>query len=107
MSAEVCRDTLAVLASCGMDERTGEWMCEIGLPAKSGVAGGIVAIIPGKGGLGSFSPRLDAAGTSVRGARACSMLSRALGLNLFASAPAERVSESPRAPEESAYVASR
>lgn len=86
VSPDVCRDTLTVLASCGMYERSGEWLFEIGLPAKSGVSGGIVAISPGKGAVGSYSPRLDAAGNSVRGQRACAFLSRSLGLNLFASA---------------------
>ncbi|MGW8484339.1 glutaminase A [Microbacterium sp. NPDC055903] len=90
VSADVCRDTLAVTASSGLYERSGEWLFEIGLPAKSGVAGGIVAVAPGKGAAAAFSPRLDAAGNSVRAQLAIGHLSRALGLNLFASAPVPR-----------------
>jgi len=90
VSADVCRDTLAVTASTGLYEASGEWLFEIGLPAKSGVAGGIVAVAPGKGAVAGFSPRLDRAGNSIRSQLAIGHLSRALGLNLFASAPAAR-----------------
>lgn len=85
VSAGVCRDTLAILASTGAYERSGEWLFEIGLPGKSGVAGGLVTIAPGKAGIGTFSPPLDPAGNSVRGQRATAYLSRVLGLNIFAS----------------------
>ncbi|MEO6997067.1 MAG: glutaminase A [Terracoccus sp.] len=87
VSPTACRDTLAVLAASGLYERSGDWLYEIGMPGKSGVSGGIVTIAPGKGGLGTFSPRLDAAGNSVRGQRAAHYLSDILGLNLFGSAP--------------------
>ncbi|MET1051716.1 MAG: glutaminase A [Mycetocola sp.] len=85
VSAGVCRDTLAVLAASGLYEATGEWLFEIGLPGKSGVSGGIVTVAPGKVGIGSWSPRLDSTGNSVRGQIATAYLSRALGLNIFAS----------------------
>ena len=85
VSAEVCRDTLAILAANGLYERSGEWLFEIGLPGKSGVSGGIVTVAPGKAGIGVFSPRLDSAGNSVRGQGATAYLSRVLGLNIFAS----------------------
>jgi len=85
VSPEVARDTLAVLASTGLYERSGEWLFEIGLPGKSGVSGGIVTVSPGKGAIGVFSPRLDGAGNSVRGQVATRYLSRALGLDVFAS----------------------
>jgi glutaminase len=85
VSAHVCRDTLSVMAASGLYERSGEWLFEIGMPGKSGVAGGLVAIAPGKAGIGTFSPPLDAAGNSVRGQRATAFLSRSLGLNLFSS----------------------
>ena len=82
-----CARVLAVLATAGLYERTGEWLYETGLPGKSGVSGGIVTISPGKGGLGTFSPPLDQAGNSVRGQRVVRYLSHRMGLNLFASRP--------------------
>ena len=81
----VCQHALAVMATAGMYESSGDWLFDVGVPGKSGIAGGIVAVSPGKGGLGTFSPLLDQAGNSVRGQLAARHLSRALGLSLFAS----------------------
>lgn len=85
VSPDTCRRTLAVMLTAGLYERSGEWLYEVGLPAKSGVSGGIVTVAPGKGGLATFSPPLDAAGNSVRGQLATKLLSEALGLDLLAS----------------------
>jgi glutaminase len=84
----VCKRTLAVLATAGLYERSGDWLYDIGLPGKSGVGGGIVTVSPGKGGLGTFAPPLDGAGNSVKGQIVARFLSERLGLNLFASKPA-------------------
>jgi glutaminase len=86
VGAENCKRVLAVLATAGLYERSGDWLYEVGLPGKSGVSGGLVTISPGKGGLATFSPPLDDAGNSVRGQRVTRYLSDRLGLNLFASA---------------------
>ncbi|HKS69344.1 MAG TPA: glutaminase [Ktedonobacterales bacterium] len=61
-----------------------------GLPGKSGVGGGIITVAPGKAGMATFAPPLDAAGNSVKGQLTTEFLSTRLGLNLFASLPAER-----------------
>jgi glutaminase len=84
---DTCARVLAVMATAGLYENTGDWMYEVGLPGKSGVSGGIITVAPGKGGLATFSPRLDDAGNSVRGQLATRYLSERLGLNIFASAP--------------------
>jgi glutaminase len=89
IDAAHCKRVLAVLATAGLYELSGEWLFEIGLPGKSGVSGGILTVVPGKGGLGTFAPRLDAAGNSVKGQRVAKFLSERLGLNLFASRPFE------------------
>ena len=88
VDADVASRVLAVLATAGLYEHSGDWLFDVGLPGKSGVSGGIVTIAPGKGAVGTFSPPLDRAGNSVRGCRAMALLSRRLGLDLFASAPA-------------------
>jgi glutaminase len=87
VSAATARAVLAVLATAGLYERSGDWLFDIGLPGKSGVSGGIVTMAPGKGGLGTFSPPLDRAGNSVRGVLVTRHLSQALGLDVFASRP--------------------
>ena len=84
----VCRRVLAVMATAGLYELSGDWLYEVGMPGKSGVSGGIVTVSPGKGGLATFSPPLDAAGNSVRGQLVTKYLAERLGLNLFASEPA-------------------
>jgi glutaminase len=83
-----CRIALAVMATAGMYETSGDWLCDVGLPGKSGIGGGIVTVSPGKGGFGSFAPPLDAAGNSVRGVLAARSISERLGFDLFVSAPA-------------------
>ena len=88
---ETCRHALSVMTTAGLYETSGDWLYDVGLPGKSGIGGGIVTVSPGKGGLGTFSPPLDEAGNSVRGQLAARFLSRALGLDLFASEPAARV----------------
>jgi glutaminase len=66
-----------------MYDYAGEWIYTIGMPAKSGVAGGVIAVLPGQLGIGVFSPPLDARGNSVRGIRVCDELSRHLDLHLL------------------------
>jgi glutaminase len=85
-----CRCALVVMATAGLYEASGEWLQRVGLPGKSGIGGGIVMVSPGKGGLGTFAPRLDAAGNSVKGQLAAALLSRSLGLDLFVSEPLGR-----------------
>src|SRR5260221_4286972 len=68
---EYVESVLSVMESCGMYDYAGEWSYKVGMPAKSGVAGGIIAVLPGQLGIGVFSPPLDARGNSVRGIRVC------------------------------------
>ncbi|MDG3011387.1 glutaminase A [Rhodococcus sp. D2-41] len=75
--------TLSVMTTCGMYDAAGAWVAEVGLPAKSGVGGGVLAVLPGQLGIAVFSPRLDAHGNSVRGVQACRELSRLLELHFM------------------------
>jgi glutaminase len=87
VDAQVCHYALAVMATAGLYETSGDWLYEIGLPGKSGIGGGIVTVSPGKGGLGTFAPRLDKAGNSVKGQLVAKFLSQRLGMDLFVSKP--------------------
>jgi glutaminase len=80
---EYVESVLGVMGTCGMYDYAGEWLYDVGMPAKSGVAGGVVAVLPGQLGIGVYSPRLDTKGNSVRGVRVCSALSRRWDLHLF------------------------
>jgi glutaminase len=85
----VCHYTLAIMATAGMYETSGDWLYDVGLPGKSGIGGGIVTVSPGKGALGTFAPPLDSAGNSVKGQLVAKFLSQRLGLDLFVSQPEE------------------
>jgi glutaminase len=80
--AQVAR-VLAVMASCGMYDYSGAWIYNVGMPAKSGVGGGLVAVLPGQMAIAVFAPLLDARGNSCRGIRVCEEVSRDFGLHLF------------------------
>ena len=81
------QDVISVMLSCGMYDASGDWTYRVGIPAKSGVGGGIMATVPSKLGIGTFSPPLDPKGNSVRGVKVCEDLSRDFGLHLFNVAP--------------------
>ncbi|MCZ8132450.1 MAG: DksA/TraR family C4-type zinc finger protein [Steroidobacteraceae bacterium] len=77
------RDTLSVMFTCGMYDYSGHWALDVGIPAKSGVGGGVVGIVNRQLGIGTFSPRLDAKGNSVRGLRVFQQLANEFGLHAF------------------------
>lgn len=83
VDARYVRDMLTVMYTCGMYDFAGEWAYKIGLPAKSGVSGGLLVVVPQQMGIAVFSPLLDSYGTSVRGLKVCEELSNRFGLHLF------------------------
>jgi glutaminase len=87
MTTENVPEVLAVMATAGLYDDSGQWLYSTGLPAKSGVGGGIIAVSPGKFGIAVISPPLDAAGNSVRAQRAIADISNALGGNPYAARP--------------------
>ena len=89
-SGDQVRHLLSVMLTCGMYDSAGDWVSSVGIPAKSGVGGGIIGALPGQVGIATFSPRLDAHGNSVRGIEVFERLSRDMGLHLMEVAPPAR-----------------
>lgn len=83
LSPLAARQVLSVMMTCGMYDDAGEWVTDVGLPGKSGIAGGIIAAVPGRCGIAAYSPRLDRHGSSVRGILALEELSGELDLHLL------------------------
>ena len=86
MDAVTVERVLSVMNSCGMYDDAGEWFVRVGLPGKSGVGGGIIAVVPGQLAVATFAPPLDRHGNSVRGTAACQRISQAMDLH-FARGP--------------------
>jgi glutaminase len=87
MKAENVAGVLAVMATAGLYEDSGKWLYRTGLPVKSGVGGGIIAVSPGKFGIAVVSPPLDSAGNSVRAQKAIADISNSLGGNPYTVKP--------------------
>ncbi|XWK89891.1 MAG: glutaminase A [Phormidium sp.] len=83
VKSDYVRDILSVMYTCGMYNFAGEWAYKVGLPAKSGVSGGLIVVVPNKIGIAVFSPLLDERGNSVRGVKICEELSQIYGLHIF------------------------
>jgi len=89
MPAKDVPELLAIMATAGFYDQSGEWLYSAGLPAKTGVGGGIVAVVPGRFAIAAFSPRLNAAGNSIRSLSAIRYISGKLGVGLFGPNPDE------------------
>ncbi|WP_082081334.1 glutaminase A [Methylocucumis oryzae] len=85
LNKEYVPNVLGVMSSCGMYDYSGAWIYNVGMPAKSGVGGGVVAVLPGQLSIAVFSPKLDDKGNSFRGIEICKRISKDFGLHLFHS----------------------
>ena len=83
----VVRQVLSVMMGCGMYDAAGDWLSSVGIPAKSGVAGGIIGVLPAQVGIAVFSPRLDEHGNSIRGIEIMERMSNDMGLHLMEGTP--------------------
>jgi glutaminase len=83
MTSENVSRVLAVMTTAGLYENSGQWAYQVGLPAKSGVGGGIIAVSPGRFAIAVFSPRLDSAGNSIRAQQAIDYIADKLHANIF------------------------
>jgi len=81
--SDLIEPMLSLMTTCGMYDYSGSWVYNVGLPAKSGVGGGVIAVLPGQLGIGVYSPRLDARGNSARGVAVCQRISSDLGLHFL------------------------
>mgnify|MGYP004566666125 CR=1 FL=1 len=87
LERDVVRQVLSVMMTCGMYDAAGDWLTTVGIPAKSGVSGGIIGVLPGQVGIVVFSPKIDEHGHSVRGVDIFERLSRDMGLHLMEGTP--------------------
>jgi glutaminase len=85
MDPQYIRDLLSVMLTCGIYDNSGEWAYHVGIPAKSGVGGGMLGVIPGRMGIAVYSPPLDSRGNSVRGRAVFEQMSKDLALHIFES----------------------